>query len=134
MQRIKEIAEWAPALARAIAIVYVIRIGLRLLPFGFLRRQITKIPRRARRYTVDQIVWTVLAVSRSLPGSSCLTLALACQALLADSGHRSRIEIGVAKKEQRFAAHAWLVCEDRIVLGGSDVNGYASLTAWDGNR
>jgi hypothetical protein len=35
---------------------------------------------------VEQVVWAVKAASRSLPGTTCLTQAIAAQALLTHSG------------------------------------------------
>jgi len=57
---------------------------------------------------------------------------LAAQVLLAQSGHESRIEIGVGKDEQsRFRAHAWVVYGDEIVIGAAGVDEYVPLAAWN---
>ena len=47
--------------------------------------------------SLEQMVWAVTVVSRYLPGATCLTQALAAQALLTQSGFPSQVEIGVAK-------------------------------------
>jgi hypothetical protein len=79
---------------------------------------------------IERFVWAVKVVSRYVPRASCLTQAVAVQALLARAGHESSIEIGVAKDTaQQFQAHAWVVCDNKIVLGGPNVAGYARLTA-----
>jgi hypothetical protein len=55
-----------------------------------------------------------------VPGASCLTQALAAQYLLARSGHRSQLRVGVAQDPSgRLLAHAWLVSDGRVVIGGS---------------
>lgn len=52
---------------------------------------------------------------------SCLVQALALQYLLARSGHACTIRIGVREiRPGRFAAHAWVVCGDVVVLGQRD--------------
>lgn len=123
-------------LLRAILLVGAIRIGLWLLPFGVMQR--IALRRRAKMESaqpISRLVWAVTAVSHYLPGSTCLAQALAAQVLLARSGYQSRVEIGVAKDEpSRFEAHAWLVCEDRVVLGGPGVDRYTSLLALEGKQ
>lgn len=120
-------------LLRALICVSAIRIGLWILPLRVLRAKIMRPRERSRADSVNQIVWAVKAVSRFVPGASCLAQALAAQALLARSNHQSRIEIGVAKEGELLAAHAWLVCNERIVLGGPDVTRYVPLVAWEAN-
>jgi hypothetical protein len=81
---------------------------------------------------VEQLVWAVRIVSRYLPGATCLTQALAAQALLTHSGFPSQVEIGVAKDELgRFHAHAWVVCQGHVVLGERQGERYNSLMVWD---
>jgi hypothetical protein len=70
-------------------------------------------------------------VSHYLPGATCLTQALAAQALLTHSGFPSLVEIGVSKDElQRFHAHAWVVCQGQVVLGERKLERYNSLMVW----
>jgi hypothetical protein len=82
-------------------------------------------------HSVAQCAWAVRAVSRYVPGATCLTRALAAQALLTNAGHQPRIEIGVRKDGQdRFLAHAWVVCGEQIVIGGAEADGYIPFEAW----
>lgn len=82
--------------------------------------------------SVEQVVWAVGLLSRYLPGANCLTQGLAAQALLAQSGFPSQLEIGVAKDEdRRLQAHAWVVCYGQVVLGGQQAIQYNSLMIWD---
>jgi hypothetical protein len=72
-----------------------------------------------------------VGAARIVPGATCLTQAFAAQLLLARAGYRSQMRIGVAKDEQgQFIAHAWLISNDRVVVGGSseDLRRYVSLT------
>lgn len=81
-----------------------------------------------RTCAVDRIVWATKAAARFLPGSTCLTEALAAQALLVRYGYNPRLTIGVMKKDGRsFVAHAWVTCEEQIVIGGAEVERYTSL-------
>ena len=57
--------------------------------------------------------------ARLVPFASCLTQAVAGQVLLARRGIASDIQLGVRRgRKGRLKAHAWLICEGRIVLGG----------------
>lgn len=119
-------------LLKAAVMVAVIRLALWILPVAkiqlFAARTSSK-PRTA--LPVDRILWAVAAVSRHIPAATCLTQALAAQALLVRAGHVSRVMIGVAKDERSgFQAHAWLVLKDKVVLGGPEVARYVSLTGW----
>jgi hypothetical protein len=121
-------------LIEAALFVGVMRAGLLLFPLQTVQRIARKIGKRSKGVRpADRIPWAVSAVSRYLPGSTCLTQALAAQALLARSGYVSRVEIGVAKdEERRFEAHAWLVFQEQVVIGGPKVERYTALPAWPG--
>lgn len=82
--------------------------------------------------SVERMVWAVSVVSRYLPGANCLTQASAAQALLTQSGFPSQVEIGVAKDGlRRLQAHAWVVCQGQVVLGGQQQSRYNSIIVWD---
>jgi hypothetical protein len=76
----------------------------------------------------EQYAWAVRIASSYVPKATCLTQAVALQTLLAGAGYESRIEIGVAKEAGNFQAHAWLVCEDQILIGGTNIDQYSHLT------
>ena len=107
-----------------------VRVGLSLLPLQILRRFLAKVvPRsggheRSDRPSVERIVWAVTTASRYVPRATCLTQALVTKALLARSGHRAHLRIGVATGEgrgRRLEAHAWVVGDQgRVLLGGMD--------------
>jgi hypothetical protein len=120
-------------LLRALFLVGALRAGLCLLPFRVVQRLTARASRNAAAtYPVGTYVWAVRSASRFVPGATCLTQALAAQVLLARSGYDSRIEIGVAKDEQRrFRAHAWVVCGDEIVIGRAEADRYVPLAAWE---
>ena len=119
-------------LLRALFLVSAVRLGLFLLPFRILQRFTKRGSGKSSAVrSAAKCVWAVRAVSRYVPGATCLTQALAAQALLAQSGYGSRIEFGVRNDEHSgFLAHAWLVCGEQIVIGGAQANGYFPLEAW----
>jgi Transglutaminase-like superfamily len=136
MRRLRRFAGYSRAdqslLLQALLVVAAIRVALWLLPVAkvqcFASRGARKSP---TGYPVDRILWAVAAVSRHLPAATCLTQALAAQAMLFRAGHVSRVMIGVAKDDRiGFQAHAWLVLEEKVVLGGPEVSRYVSLTGW----
>jgi hypothetical protein len=118
-------------LLRALLTVSGIRVGLSLLPFRFVQRFAERNPKKSNPMDLpDRYVWAIRAVCRYVPGATCLTQALAAQVLLAQSGHKSHIEIGVRKDEQqRLLAHAWVVYGDQIVIGGAEANDYLPFEA-----
>lgn len=77
-----------------------------------------------------QLAWAVRALSSRVPGTTCLSKALALQHLLSENGHRSEVRIGVDKSHGRFSAHAWLLFDDEILIGGGSVENYKLLAAW----
>jgi hypothetical protein len=82
----------------------------------------------------DRIVRAVSRSSRLVPRASCLTQALAAQFMLARAGFRSQIRVGVAiQEESKFVAHAWLVREGRVIMGGTanEIQRYAMLVDLD---
>lgn len=104
-------------------VVYV-RLGLTFRSFSQMRQKL--LPGQAEPDAFDPVivrrsVRSVDLVSRFVPYASCLTQALSCQVLLARRRIPSQIHVGVRADETgAFRAHAWLVCRDRVVLGGNE--------------
>ncbi len=101
------------------------RILLWVLPFSHMQQRIkrlndTRQDKSAHHFPLKKLIWAVNASTRYTIRSTCLTRALTAQILLARYHYSSTIEIGVANDEGEFAAHAWLVHGDEIVLGESD--------------
>jgi hypothetical protein len=135
MRRLKRFAQLTGTerriLIRVLFVVGVARAALCVLSTDTSRRVVAKAATGAAG-SVEQMVWAVRIVSRYLPGASCLTQALAAQALLTQSGFPSQVEIGVAKDDlRRLQAHAWVVCQGQVVLGGQQPNHYNSIIVWD---
>jgi hypothetical protein len=109
------------------------RMGLWVFPVRTLRRG-WRIGARSfhRPLRAERIGWAVQRAAGFVPRATCLPQALAAQSLLARSGHRSRLHIGVAKDGGgRLRAHAWVQYRDRIVTGGGQLDRYTPLFAWE---
>jgi hypothetical protein len=116
-------------LLRAFAALLTARGALTVLPLGRLRAWARQM-RASDGRPVDQIVWALSAASRRTPGATCLVSAFALQRLLSREGHASELHIGVAKRGEALAAHAWVVCEGRTLIGEYDGEDYTHLIAW----
>jgi hypothetical protein len=111
----------------AVWLLGAIRLGLWLFPFRFVHGSVERAALRAKqpvahsRDDTDNIVWAVTAVSRRIPGATCLTQALASRVLLSRAGIPALLRIGVGRSETgAFAAHAWVESNGRIVIGGAE--------------
>jgi hypothetical protein len=110
-------------LSQAVFYTAAIRLALWTVPSArllrFVRRRVDRIPGDggAGEPSGYQVAWSVRAASRRIPRASCLTQALAVQLLLARYGHLSKLQIGVARKDGDFVAHAWVEYGGRIVTG-----------------
>ena len=113
-------------LIKSIWLLWVMRIGLWLLPFRTLRRLSARLTRSTRLsrpvdgVAVDSVAWAVAVGSRFVPGTACLSRALASQILLAERGVQADLHIGVARDRHGFRAHAWVKSGDRIVGSAPD--------------
>ena len=149
MKRIDKFLTFAPVdrrllLTAAFSLVLV-RMGLWVLPFGVLRRLLERLMRRTRPCrraaspSAMRIAWAVEVASRTVPGTGrCLTKALTAHMLLRRVGYPSRLCIGVARgAQEHLRAHAWVECEDRVLVGRAGVSEYiplSSLEEWQGRR
>lgn len=140
MQRFRKLLALSTAdkllLLRCLPVVAVTKLGLVLLSYRTLKQWIPdRVPAGAA--TIDHLrrtAWGVRNAARLVPGATCLTQALAAQFLLARAGHRSQIRIGVAKDlDGRFLAHAWLISDGRVLLGGTsrELRRYTALADLD---
>lgn len=124
-------AHEARLLARALVEVLRARLGLSLHRHDALRARIARLAARtgaAGAAPPDasradpapaEVAWSVAAAARLVPGASCLTQALAGQALLARRGLASRIEVSLPAGGSGFRPHAWLIAEGKVLLGGT---------------
>ena len=109
--------------------ILAVRLALRFLSVERVQALACRWAGRATApFRSDRIVWAVEAAARNIPASSCLSKALAAQALFTRHGYASQFMIGVAKNEAcRLEAHAWITCQEQIMIGGPDIGRYTSL-------
>ncbi|TPK13036.1 lasso peptide biosynthesis B2 protein [Mesorhizobium sp. B2-5-7] len=116
-------------LCRCLLVVTTVRLGLTLFSYNRVRGMVTRLNAHqcASMGELRLVAWGVAAAARFVPGATCLTQALSGQYLLARQGNASNIRIGIERGTgEQLKAHAWLVSDDHIVLGGS-VDGFAHL-------
>ena len=107
-------------------------LNLRLRPVSYLRRRMraaspVSFSSATSEFQPDDVAWALAIAARFLPGGdNCLALALAGGALLGDLGLPAEIHLGV-ENQPGFAAHAWVECAGRIVIGAGEAERYASL-------
>lgn len=126
-------------LVGCLATVAMVRLCLSFLSYRRMRAWLPATPASgvATAGELKRVAWGVGNAARIVPGASCLTQALSGQLILARRGKPSQVRIGVARDDQgRFIAHAWLLSEDTIVLGGTEenVSRFAPLTDLDWKR
>lgn len=105
-------------------------LNLRLRPVSYLRRRLQAAPFASPavpHVQPEDAAWAVALAARFVPGGdNCLAQALAGAALLRQLGLQAEIRLGV-DNQAGFAAHAWLECDGRIILGAREAERYASL-------
>jgi hypothetical protein len=128
-------------LMKVMLLVWMVRMGLWLIPFRVLRQLLAKLARRSVASSVEEsalvarIAWAVSVTSRYVPLATCLTQALVTKLMLARYGCYSILRIGVARSDAgRLQAHAWVESSGKIVIGGaeSSLKNYTTLMALDG--
>ncbi|SRR6266568_1331567 len=139
MTTLRKLLRLSPAelslVVQAALLLGAIGLGLRLLPFGRLRRLLDRLSRSgdgARplgQLPAERVAWAIERVSRVVPGTrSCLAQALAAQVLLARRGQEACVRIGVARDtDGPLHAHAWVESEGRIVVGAAGRPGFSPL-------
>jgi hypothetical protein len=128
-------------LIKAALLLEAIKLAMRLIPFKVLRRLADRAGRtfvRRRSGTnlpAQAVAWAVDTISRNTPGEkTCLTQALAAQVLLTRRGYSSLLHIGVVKDENgELLAHAWVECQNEIIVGGHELERYTPLTSLEGH-
>ena len=118
-------------LLKCLALVVVIRATLTLRSYGPVLEAIRNVDAGAsnRRHPM-LFVWAVRRAARFVPGATCLTQALAVRWLMARSEQPSRIRIGVVEEPGKgFAAHAWVLHQDVVIIGGDteDIRRYTPI-------
>jgi hypothetical protein len=103
----------------AAVLLGAIRLGLRLLPFPLLQRNVARLAKtEGARGPVGELRWALGVASRHMPRATCLAQALAGQVLLARHGCPPSFRLGVRKDARgRLRAHAWLEHRGGVLIG-----------------
>lgn len=109
----------------------VVRLAILVIPFKYSSKILGKSMQESFTTECDEKVamalkigWIIQAVSRrTLWDSKCLVQATVGKILLRQYGIANTLYLGLAKREGKLIAHAWLRCGDRIITGGV-VNSY----------
>ena len=128
-------------LIKAAALLEATKLAMRLVPFRVLRRVADKTgntfvgQRSEKGASARTVAWAVETASRVTPGEkTCLTQALVAQVLLTRRGYSSLLHIGVVKDENgELLAHAWVECQNEILVGGYELERYTPLTSLEGH-
>jgi hypothetical protein len=110
-------------LMRAAVRVLAAVVLVRFFPYSILKKNLQVGPVCAKTLSpyvsAERAVWAVEAAARRMPGTTCLSNALACRSLLARHGYRANLRIGVAKDATgKIASHAWLELRGSTLIGG----------------
>lgn len=107
--------------AKCLGALVIMRLALSLAGYAAIRARMPEgRPTPDAHFYARQLARRIERLARLVPGASCLTQALALQWLLARAGHACELLVGVRRDETgRFAAHAWVACNGRIVLGAA---------------
>jgi hypothetical protein len=107
-------------LREAAVTLLLARVAVRIVPAARVFGWASKPPRRVRRFAADEIGWVLWAIDAAAAKfrkeTLCLPRALATHAMLRRRGITSRVCLGVARQQDKLAAHAWVeVGDDRTV-------------------
>ena len=125
--------------ALAWPVVAAVRLGLWLLPGPLVRGVVDHAARPAAwtsrpGFDPAPIADAVVRAARAVPRASCLTQALAAQALYVAAGAPGTILLGVARDGATLHAHAWLEHSGRVVLGDGAPADYSVLGPLGGRQ
>ena len=116
-------------LFKAGVLLWVVRIGMWILPFRSLRELLGKKTHnsiavsQATPARAEKIARCVKLMSRYVPAATCLAQALVTVRLLEEAGLPACLRIGVARSEAgEFEAHAWVESKGRVIIGGTHVD------------
>jgi len=115
-------------LLQTVFVVMSLRAALGLLAFREVNDLVSRRAKRRRalrNISKPRVIWAVRTASALLPGSTCLTQALAAKYQLERFGLHTQLHFGVAKEDGRLLAHAWLQCDGEAVIGGEIASRFA---------
>lgn len=100
----------------------VLMVRIRLSRNGYSSFERSPVPVNQNRANVSPryVSRVVERVSKFVPGALCLAQAVSTQRILAKFGFETVMRIGVKSDDTgALTAHAWLIYQDQVILGGS---------------
>ena len=144
LQRTRKLAALGPGgpalLAETAILLIRIRLGLTFSSLAKLQQNLlpgVDRPAHMPPAAVERLAWCVRTMARLVPAATCLTQGLALQALLHRRGVASDLKLGVRRDgADGLAAHAWVVVDGRVVLGGGarDLAPFATIAKFGTGR
>jgi hypothetical protein len=144
LQRTRNLAALGPggpALLAETAILLVrIRLGLTFSSLTQIQQSLlpgVDLPTHMPPTALARLAWCVRNMARLVPAATCLTQGLALQALLHRRGVASELKLGVRRDgPDGLAAHAWVVVDGRVVIGGGarDLAPFATIAKFGTGR
>ena len=125
-------------LVEAVVALGLARLLILTIPFRWIVPRLEARPRHRaqmahRAASIRQIEQVLGVVSRRTPWrSNCLAQGLAGKAMLARRGIASELSLGVAREDNRLAAHAWLQCDGRVITGAEGRERYTVISTFGG--
>ena len=121
-------------LLQTLLLVISLRAALWLLPFKQVNELLAR--RATHRWARSNIskarvISAIRVASAFIPGSTCLTQALAAKYQLERFGLNTQLHLGVTKENGRLLAHAWLQCDGETIIGGEIAPRFAPLRAFN---
>jgi len=78
--------------------------------------------------SAERIAYLVMAASKWVMSSTCLTRAFVGEWMLKEAGFNPSLHIGVKKGEEKdFEAHAWLEMDGEKLIGGTAAEGFKQI-------
>jgi Transglutaminase-like superfamily len=118
-------------LREAAFMLAIARLAVRFVPASRIFVWADRPPRRISRFAVDEVDWVFWAVehigAKPWMKALCLPSALAVHAMLRRRGIASRVCLGVARKGDELAAHAWVEVGKNKVLRGAETDRFTRL-------
>ena len=112
------------------------RIAVRIIPAARIFGWASRPPRQVRRFTADETGWVLWAIDAAATKSRteplCLPRALAAHAMLRRRGMASRVCLGVARQQNKLAAHAWVELGDGGAIDSAGAGGFTRLAEFGG--
>jgi hypothetical protein len=107
-----------------VGLLWRVRIALWILPFQRVREMAARMGgvrslKNRPKLSPHNLTSLVTVAAVYVPGASCLTQALVAKALLERYGYEPVLKIGVGRAggDKRFAAHAWIELEGKVIIG-----------------